>query len=159
MRGPISSWSPRTVDSVQGGLADLPAVARRVREEAVNLRLPLKQDGGLRCANLPWRCFWPKGTPVALSSLTAPRFVSICRVIDTWPNGRALCFVTDRHARFRPFSKNRSTDEGAEPSVSRSYVHRQKGISLCIRQLCSRLTGKLPAAPMTSSTRGAGNAS
>ena len=61
MRGPISSWDPRTVDSVHGGLADLPAVARRVREEAVNLRLPLKQDGGLRCANLPWRCFWPKG--------------------------------------------------------------------------------------------------
>src|SRR5437868_15200830 len=30
--------------------------------------------------------------------------------IDTWPNCWALCLATDRHARFRPFSKNRSTD-------------------------------------------------
>src|SRR4051812_27793631 len=45
---------------------------------------------------------------------------------------RLGCFAlpTDRHARFRPFSKNRSTDDGADLSVPRSNVHCQKGLSL-----------------------------
>ena len=65
------------------------------------------------------------------------------RLIDTWPNDwAALPCATDRHARFRPFSKNRSTDEVTDPSVLRSSVHCQKGISPCIRELCSALTGK-----------------
>jgi len=60
----------------------------------------------------------PRGTPkrarmntgnMELQCLTSSRFVSICRVVDTWPNGWALCFAADWPARFRPFSKNRST--------------------------------------------------
>jgi hypothetical protein len=44
----------------------------------------------------------PQRSSAAWRSLTFPRFVSICRVVDTWPNGWALCLATDRHARFRP---------------------------------------------------------
>jgi hypothetical protein len=99
----------------------------------------------------------------APKSLTSQQFVSICRAVDTWPNRWALCLATDRHARFRPFSKNRSTDDGADPSGPRSYVH--EGISLCLTQLCSALTDKRalapfkrPVATMTSSMPGAGSA-
>jgi hypothetical protein len=130
-------------------------------------------SGGKRTADYtslirPTSCFWPNGNTgnAAPQSLTFPRFLSICPAVDTWPNRWALCLATDRHARFRPFSKHRSTDAGADPSAPRFYVHRQKGISLCLTQLCSALTGKRAlasfnrlVAAMTSSTPGVGSAS
>ena len=101
----------------------------------------------------------------AMQSLTPPRFVSISGYRHLAERLGCLALPTYRHARFRPFSKNRSTDEGADPSVLRSSVRCHKGISPCIRELCSHLTGKtalvsfsLPMAAMTSSTPGVGRA-
>ena len=72
-----------------------------------------------------------------LPSLTSPQFVSICRVIDTWPNGWALCLAADRHARFRPSPNiDQPTKVPSRRCLDLTCTVRRG--YLCIRQLCSR---------------------
>jgi hypothetical protein len=63
----------------------------------------------------------------ALRSLTPPRFVSISGYRHLAERLGCLALPTYRHARFRPFSKNRSADDSADPSVPRSYVAPSEG--------------------------------
>jgi cold shock CspA family protein len=58
-----------------------------------------------------------------------------------------MALVTDRRARFSPFSSNRSTNEGADPSAPKSHVYvvmstLNEGQNVCFGVVADRRSGK-----------------